>query len=246
MRLNSGIEAVNSRVVISGSIIEYYQYEHAVFKGVKSNSIGRSGTARDENKVKNREDVLRRARQAIRRTVNSNVWAYGDCSPKFLTLTFADNITDIKTANYEFTKFIQRLNYSVFGVKTSCLKYTVVIEFQQRGAIHYHVIFYNLPYISADKLAEIWANGFIKVNRIDDVDNVGAYVCKYLTKANDDTRLQGRKCYFSSRGLKKPEEITDDKKIDDLISHLPRDKITYSAEFDNEHIGSVKYTQYSL
>lgn len=246
MRLRSGIEAVRSRVVISGSVIEHYEYEHAVFKGVKGKGSGRSCVASDEDKEKNRDDVLRRARQAIRRTVNSNVWAYGDCSPKFVTLTFRDNITDIKQANYEFTKFIQRLNYAVYGVKTACLKYTVVIEFQERGAIHYHTIFYNLPYMPSNKLADIWGCGFIKVNKIDDIDNVGAYVCKYLTKANDDTRLEGKKCYFNSRGLKKPEEITDDKKIDDLISHLPRDKITYSAEFDNEHIGSIRYTQYHL
>ena len=38
-------------------------------------------------------------------------------------------------------------------------------------------------------------------------DNVGAYVCKYMTKDNEDPRLVGRKSYLMSRNLDKPQEI---------------------------------------
>lgn len=38
---------------------------------------------------------------------------------------------------------------------------------------HYHLLC-NLPFISAKTLQEIWGNGFIRINKIDDVDNVGA------------------------------------------------------------------------
>lgn len=37
-----------------------------------------------------------------------------DDATKFLTLTFADNVTDIKYCNREFSKFVRRLNRRVY------------------------------------------------------------------------------------------------------------------------------------
>ena len=80
---------------------------------------------------------------------------------------------------------------------------------------------FNAPYIKNNKLQEIWGNGFVKINNIDNVDNVGAYVSEYLRQAEkgqghnlEDDRLQGRKSYFSSKGLFKPIEITDKKIVE--------------------------------
>jgi hypothetical protein len=53
----------------------------------------------------------------------------------FTTLTFRENLHNIKEANYEFLKFIKRVKY-----KFGDFKYLAVIEFQDRGAIHYHMI----------------------------------------------------------------------------------------------------------
>ena len=54
-------------------------------------------------------------------------------------------------------------------------------------------------------------NDFIRCNKIDNVDNVGAYVTKYMTKDNTDESYKVEKSYFSSKGLFKPIEITDKK-----------------------------------
>ncbi|WP_452176556.1 rolling circle replication-associated protein, partial [Kordiimonas lipolytica] len=64
---------------------------------------------------------------------------------------------DVKESNYNFKKFIQRLNYKM-DLK---LKYSCVVEFQKRGAVHYHLLAYNLPFIENSKLAEIWGHGFV-------------------------------------------------------------------------------------
>jgi hypothetical protein len=246
VRLNSGVISVKSKVIISGSVIEVYEYEKPVYKGYKSNG-GRDKVANEEGKEKNRNKILRRARQDVRRTVNANVWAYGEhCPPKFLTLTFGDNVTDLDVAHYEFKKFRQRLNYLVFGTKSGNLRYTVVPEFQKRGAVHYHVILYNLPYIKADVIEKVWGNGFIKINKIDDVDNVGAYVCKYMVKDLDDDRLKGRKCYFNSRGLFKPVVIEDEKKVENIKNSLPREKRAVLAAYENDYTGFTVYKQYNL
>jgi len=184
----------------------------------------------------------------LRRIVNANVNQWGDdVTSKFVTLTFRDNVNDLDEANREFRQFIKRLNYRVYGRKCSELKYTAVVEFQKRGAVHYHVIFYNLPYTKADVVEEVWGKGFIKINRIDDVDNVGAYICKYLSKDNDDERLIGRKCYFNSRGLKKPTEVyLDDDKLEIIRKSLPARAMTYKGEFENEYVGKIEYEQYNF
>lgn len=246
MRLKSGVISVKSKVIISGSVYEIYEYEKPVYKGYKSNG-GRDKKANEEEKEKNREKTLRRARQDVRRIVNANVWAYGEhCPPKFLTLTFGDNVTDLDVAHYEFKKFIQRLNYLVFGVKKAILKYTAVPQFQERGAVHYHVVLYNMPYTKVDIIEKVWGKGWVWINKIDDVDNVGAYITKYMVKDMDDDRLKGRKCYFNSRGLFKPVVIEDEEKVENIKNSLPGEKRTVLTVYENDYTGVTIYKQYNF
>lgn len=233
------IKSYNKKVVISGDIIEFYDYKNDVLYDYKDkkNRKGRQAIAKYEDKLMNRKKTLQRNRRDIRRLVNCNIQE----NSKFITLTFADNITDLKQANYEWKKFKQRLESRV-GYK---LQYLVVVEFQKRGAIHYHCVMFNLSYIKSEDLSAIWGNGFIKINRIDNVDNVGAYVCKYITKDNNDDRLLGQKMYFTSRGLKKPIEIKEKARVETLASALPASACVYESVFENEY-NSISYKQYNL
>ena len=51
--------------------------------------------------------------------------------PSFLTLTFKENITDVKEGNYLQSKFIKRLNYYIYKTKKTEIKYLSVIELSQ-------------------------------------------------------------------------------------------------------------------
>lgn len=201
--------------------------------------------AASEKKEQNREQSLRIARQKIRRLVNSNAGQWTEPSgsiakSKMLTLTFRENEKDIKKANYEFEKFIKRMNY-YYRIN---IKYLAVVEFQKRGAIHYHLILFNMPFIDDLKALEsIWGNGKINIKALKNVDNIGAYLCKYLTKDTAE-RLKEKKCFFYSRGLKKEEVIKDEKKINLLQTGLRAPK--FEATFKNEHIGYINYKQYNL
>ena len=231
----------SDKVVVSGNIVELYEYENSIVLGETNNMYGRSISASEEDKARHRKYTLARANRELRRIINANAYAWGE-KPKFVTLTFAENVQDVKQANYEFKLFRQRLEY-LLKLK---LKYVVKIEFQKRGAIHYHVVFFNLPYVQADFLASVWRNGFIKVNAIDHVDNIGAYVTKYMTKDADDDRLQGQKSYFTSRGLIKPvEKYLNEKEIADIKDKLSHAKV-YENTFANEYTGNILYTQYNL
>jgi hypothetical protein len=237
------IKSYDKKLVVSGKIVEFYQYKDPVFYNHTfiPNPSGRgSPNVSTDDKVINREKVLNRAKRDLRRLINANVYMYSGFVPKFVTFTFSDNVKDLDYANYEWKKFIQRFKYYL----DKDVKYVVVIEFQKRGAIHYHAIFFNIPYVRSDILKNLWGNGFIKINKIDDVDNIGAYVTKYMTKDSNDNRLEGRKSYFCSRGLYKPIEIYDKNKIDGLLSHLSEKKV-YENVFENDY-NTIIYKQYNM
>lgn len=239
-----------AKKIVAGNVIELYEYEKEVRTGKDRDvekPVGRKGKGLDWlSKEKNRDDALKRAKKTLRRLINSNVDAWGE-KAKFFTLTFRENVTDIKYANAEFKKFRQRLSRHIWGRnKPNELRYVAVIEFQKRGAIHYHVIAFNMPYVSHADLERIWGHGFVKVNAINDVDNVGAYVTKYMTKDKDDERLREEKCYFSSRGLVKPiEEVVKQEDLNALREALSPSK-TFECSDENEHLGKITYQQYTL
>lgn len=224
----------NKKLIVSGNVLEMYEYEKPVVKGFDTKHKGRANASftSQETKKENRVKIAHRARSHVRRMVNANPQLN-----KFLTLTFAENLTDIEKARYEFDKFVKRVKTEI---KT--FQYVVVIEFQKRGAIHFHLLC-NLPYVDSKKLAKIWGNGFIKINRIDHVDNVGAYVTKYMTKDNIDERLIGKKCYSMSKGLNEPKEYTDEKDVAEILENIESVKRVRSSEFDTEYYGKVRYTQ---
>ena len=111
------IERVYKKIVCAGDVIEVYEYDKGYLKGYElteseKRNNGRLKGEKSNNYEEHRKQVLQRAKKNLRRLINANVGQYGkEFIAKFLTLTFKDNIKDIKQANYEFTKFIKRLNY---------------------------------------------------------------------------------------------------------------------------------------
>lgn len=239
---------IKRKIVISGEIIEIYDYSIGYKTGYSvSDDVGRKKGAKSKEYDLNRAKVLNRAKKRVMGLINSNTGQYGvNCRPKFLTLTFAENITDLKFANYEFQKFIKRVNYKIFDSKKAVLKYSAVVEFQKRGAIHYHIVLYNLPFTPVKVIRDIWGHGNIKINQIETVDNLGAYVTKYMVKDSSDSRLEGEKCYFNSRGLIEPTVITDENQIETVAQSLSLANLCYSVEYENEYLGQVSYAQYNL
>lgn len=236
------VNEYGTKVIQSGKVIEVYEYKNPVKNGYTGGKGGRKKSSdvatNQEEKEINREKVLNRARRDLRRIVNTNIDPYS----KFLTLTFADNVQDISYANNEFKKFIKRFNYYL-GYKVA---YSGVIEFQKRGAVHYHVIFYNTPQkLNFDVMTDIWGNGYIKLNVIENVDNVGAYMCKYMTKCEDEEKLRGKKLYFNSRGLKKPQEVKEPELVKAVVCALQVQAPKYENTFVNEY-NSIAYKQYII
>jgi len=185
------------KVIKSGPVYEIYEFQFPVRLGIDTSKY-RTGIRRkpsEERKEEYRTKRSIRAGNLVKRVARMNFTP----KDKFLTCTFEENVTDIVYANNEFRKFIKRLNRR-FG----SISYITAIQFQKRGAIHYHSLI-NLPFVEKQELQEIWGNGIIDIRKLEDVDNVGAYITRYMLRDALDGRLSGKKCYFTSKGLKRPE-----------------------------------------
>lgn len=244
------------KVIKSGHIVEIYEYQNTRAKlPLNIDDEEYNGDVEEKEKesekeiiVEDRKDEYRqrtniRARNKLRRLVNANF----DNKSLFVTLTFAKNIIDIPFANNEFNKFIKRMRD-----RQGDFVHTSVIEFQERGAIHYHMVCnYKTDWKSHEELqarerelAKIWSHGFCDIQEIKHLDNVGAYLIKYMTKDNIDIRLEGKKRYFHSRKLINPEEITGEdavKLIQEYTNKIP----VFTNNYSSEWTGKVIYREYN-
>jgi hypothetical protein len=185
-----------------------------------------------------------RARNTIRRLALSNF----SNKSKFLTLTFRENIDDFDRANKMFKAFVRKMKK-----EQNDFKYLAVIEFQERGSIHYHMLC-NMKYMRANKIREHWHsvvgkdNGNIDIQRITHVDNIGAYVVKYMTKSDADERLIGKKMYQRSRGMDEPKELVG-AQAEYIMAQLEKEgkKIVYSSSYENKQTGNkIEYIEYNM
>lgn len=197
---------------------------------------------------------VRRARAHVHRIILANFGMYKDKNgfqipPKFLTLTFTENISDLKSANYELTKFVQWLNYTFRNHIVGSLQYVCVPEFQERGAVHYHLILFNFPFIDKvfSRIRVYWNHQFnLKtISRNQDVRAVANYMTKYITKQATDGRFFGQKRYFASREVQK-SILLDNGAIIELVCHVAESFLVKRKILNVPYLGDIEYKVYYL
>ena len=138
-----------------------------------------TGEVKDCNHIENRSENKLQVSQSLKRLrdyINTNVVDVNNC--KWITLTYAENMTDSKRLYTDFKNFVKRFKY-----KYGHFEYIVACEPQGRGAWHCHCIIIfdkKAPYIPNKEIESLWGNGFTKTNKLDDIDNIGAYLTAYL------------------------------------------------------------------
>lgn len=200
-------------------------YTKAIRKDFDNLSASEQG-----NSLKRKQKYYEQKRWEIARLIDCNF----DKQTKFVTLTFKENIQDITITNQEFKYFIQRLNYYLYQTKIQLLKYIATWEKQKRGAIHYHVIFFDFPYVAKEKLQKSWSHGFVKINRIDvdSKENRGRYLSKYFSK-DLELKEHKKKAFFKSQNLKMPKE-TKLMLTDDILADLQKENIIFQKEYTRQ------------
>lgn len=158
-----------------------------------------------ENSVTRRDNIksLRETTKRLRRLINANF--DGADNELFVTLTYRENMTDVKRLYKDFDKFYKRLKYRYRDIE---FRYISVIEPQYRGAWHIHLLLkaLNRDYLFIDNdsvISELWGHGFTKTKRLNGVDNVGAYLSAYLTDLIDEkgSKKKGARLYLYPAGV---------------------------------------------
>lgn len=225
------------KLIVSGDLYEHFKYERPI---VWNRNVSARSSARGyRSDAQRREDNLYQVRQQIRRLVECNNGRFG-YPPVFLTFTFKENITDVTYANSIFHDFIRRLAFEI----RKRPRYLAIIEFQKRGAVHFHCVFFNLdPVIELRErrerfIARLWAHGFIDIERIRNARVASAYVCKYLNKAVHDRRLIGRKAFFTSRSLFRPKTYLAKQSIDTILGSITIKSSKVDC-YESYYLGSI-------
>lgn len=134
---------------------------------------------------------LRLSMKKLRDLINANVTDFARC--RWVTLTYAENMTDVKRLRSDFKRFSMRWRrwHELHGY--SAPEYILAVEPQLRGAWHCHAIFIYpsaAPYVPNGELARLWGQGFVQIKALDGtIDNLGAYLTAYLCDMPADELL---------------------------------------------------------
>jgi hypothetical protein len=274
------------KVICSNHILEVYYFENDPMRPPERETEDEYGdyflTGNEEdlaferpewlkecNRLDARRSNQRRSKNGLRRLILAN-FSEGT---NFITLTYAENQTDIHAASRDFDVFMKRLRRS-YGTE---FKYVVIIEFQKRGAIHFHMLAdLGLTWknermckqMEVDFAQRFWSDkdgnehGFAdlkvikpKTGKLGDLepdskrstDNIAAYVSKYMMKNFNDRRLDGKKAYHGSGNLDRPITYRGEEAEAIIqIYQLGQKKETFANCYESEYLGKITYKEYNL
>lgn len=171
-----------------------------------------SGEIKNCKHIDNRAESKFQVGQSLKRLrdyINTNVVEPDNC--KWITLTYKKNMTDTKQLYSDFKRFMTRFKRRFNNYK---IEYIVACEPQSRGAWHMHliIIFDRLaPFIPNATIETLWEQGFTKTTRLENIDNIGAYLTAYLgdMEYNEEnvSELKKQGLELSKMTLKQVNEI---------------------------------------
>lgn len=183
------------KVTIAGSVIDVMQQERPTrppeivwsddrteYTIVATGEVRKAKQRQTRTDDKTAIDEMRKSMRRMRQLINAN-WS-GDRNELMITLTYAECMTDAKRLKKDMEKWLKKTKRRLGEIK-----YLYVVEPQARGAWHAHCLIKQLSahstYWPAEDVAGCWGHGFVKVQKISGVDNVGAYLSAYMTNAPD-------------------------------------------------------------
>lgn len=181
-----------TKVVTMGHITELITCQKPTLGGSPCRKIDkdhyedmRTGELKEYKHIQNRSESLKSIKhtlERIRALINSNVTEPENV--RWVTLTYAENMTDTRQLYEDYFRFWKRFTYWCKKNGHAKPEYITVQEPQGRGAWHIHAFFIwptKAPFISNDDvMARLWGHGYTKVKAMSNCDNVGAYFSAYL------------------------------------------------------------------
>lgn len=109
-----------------------------------------------------------------------------------ITLTYRDNFQDAAEAKRHLDVFFKRV-FRRFPKASAIWR----MEYQKRGAIHFHILLFNMPYWNKDGLTQAWhecsdrEGGYTFIEFIRNKKHMFSYVGKYLAKTEQSDAPHG-------------------------------------------------------
>lgn len=239
-----------NKYILSGTQLEHYEYEK-IPKGKQYRSKARKNRLSEAERISfiRRSDNIKRLRKDFVRLIRANLVRAQP--PALLTLTVVDSVS-FETSVVWFNVFAKRLRRKF---STRELVYIAVPEWQQRGAIHYHVLIWGLPDETIKKerdtrcLQSLWLRGFVDCVATDGHPKIAAYLGKYMQKALHDKRLLGKRAYNASRNVMRPLSTRSYATVDAVMTHegyIQDEKPLQILEMDTVWCGRIIYKRFNL
>lgn len=251
----------NCKMLKCGDYIQLYFFKNRHIKkkeNLENNLIKEKNIVRvGEKKYIEYKNILR-AKFNLQRLVKSNENIF----KTFITLTFEENVQDIKVANKIFNNWVSNIRK-----RKKDFAYVCVPEYQKRGAVHYHlmtnvditdrsvIIPQQYRTNKTNKMKKIydvvyWIKGYSSVFDLKEIDNTTAYITKYMTK-DIDNRLFGSRKYHYSRNLIKPKEeyldLNNSKHFEYIKKLTNKSELVFESNYKNTYsLEDVIFNEYKL
>jgi len=154
----------------------------------------------------------------------------------FLTLTYPEDYDNAKASKNDLRALFKRIE-RLPG--TSGISAIWRMEFQERGAPHFHCVFFNLPYIPKEKIQKMWGEiidcdrPFTRIECIYSQRKLMNYISKYVAKIEGANENEIRPLNPTD------EELIDATEPEELSGFNPLTYLSAYAEKFGENIGRV-------
>jgi len=240
------------KIIQSGEVTEVYEYEREPeYHAPDPSKRQKRGVRRDDRQIiARRADNIIRLQRAFTRLVRANC---GSANPPALVTLTMFEVVGIDDAYPALSVFIQHLR----AVTKRDIRYIGVPEFQTRGAVHFHLLIWDLPIEFYDtpmggrtteadlresvsrRVQNLWAYGFVDCIETDGSPKLAGYLAKYMRKAMLDYRLLGKRAYSSSHNVLRPVSTAFTAEFEDVSDY-------YLRGVDNVPLTDRKYSTYWL
>jgi len=253
-----------SKLITYGKKIELYEYEEyprnnggrrakpnrdTISSVDGSSSLAFDGQTDEQQKQQKkvrRASNIYRALVGFKRLIEANY----DKSviPLFITLTYSANQGDIKQGRKDFNAFAKRTR-DRFGKD---LRYVCVAEYQKRGAVHFHSLWWGLSPLMADTerdtrlVASLWGKGFVDVKLGNNTLKFINYMAKYFSKELTTPRHRLIKAYIASQNIIRPIVSTPAMIAPYLYDELSTVKVLHEKEYMTQYLGKGRYKLFEI
>lgn len=187
-QMNHIVEVMRVEVE-SNAFLNYTKIDKYTYRDNRTGTVHQYKIS--ENRAQNISSI-KRTMKRIRHIINNNF--VGASNELFITLSYAENMTDKTRLMKDFEKFIKKMKR-----RYPDIEYMSVVEPQGRGSWHCHVLvkFKDRERIYIDNNVELWpmwGHGFTKIKSFRNIDNIGAYLGGYMADLEVNEENSGELC----------------------------------------------------